>query len=210
MQYFPIFLNLRHRRVLLIGGGEVAMRKAETLTRAEAQLTIIAPQITESLATLPQTELRRRPALLEDIDETWSLVVLATNNSALQARLAERCRALRIPVNRCDAPEDSDFVTGSLIDRPPVLAAITSSGSPTLSRLLRRRLEAAFDAALEPALLDLGRLLNEIRPEVRKRFADSKSREAFFRAWGTEEAVTKLREQGPEAIRKEMLQCLSC
>ncbi|MBF0501323.1 MAG: bifunctional precorrin-2 dehydrogenase/sirohydrochlorin ferrochelatase [Candidatus Riflebacteria bacterium] len=197
-------MNLRNRPVLIVGGGDVATRKAEGLSHTGACLTVIAPAISDAITGIPDINALRRPATETDINDSLALVILATDCPELQERLALRCRALRVPVNRCDAPEDSDFVTGSLIDRPPVLAAVTSSGSPTISRLVRRRLETA----LEPALLDLGRLLNDIRPSVKKCMADPVRREAFFRTWGTEEAVTKIREQGADAVREEMQRCL--
>lgn len=204
MKHLPLFFDLRGRPVLVVGGGSVAARKAAFLHEVGAALTVIAPEIDAAICALPQVNLQKRPAGLDDLESDWHLVILATNRPDLQASLADRCRTRRIPVNRCDAPDESDFVTGSLIDRPPFLIAINSGGSPTLSRLVRKRLEQV----LEPALCELAELLNELRPEIKRRIADPVAREDIFRTWGSEEALERLKREGAEALRQAILASL--
>lgn len=201
MKHLPLFFDLRGRPVLVVGGGSVALRKARFLSDAGSRLTVIAPRVEEAIRGLPDVTIHERSAEVADLQDHWSLVILATNKPELQESLSAECRSRHIPVNRCDAPDDSDFITGSLIDRPPFMVAINSGGSPTLSRLIRRRLEEV----LEPELCQLANLLNELRPEIKRRLSDPAAREALFRAWGSEEGLERLKQDGVESVRQTIL-----
>ena len=150
MQYLPICLRLQDAPVVLIGGGPVATRKARLLLRAGANLTVVSPEIS--------TELEQQIA---DHGGVWQqsryretdlhgkqLVVAATPDSLTNEQVYRDATALSLPVNVVDAPHLCSFIFPSIVDRDPLLIAITSSGkSPVLARILRRKIEALVPAA---------------------------------------------------------------
>ncbi|HOY66702.1 MAG TPA: bifunctional precorrin-2 dehydrogenase/sirohydrochlorin ferrochelatase [Candidatus Ozemobacteraceae bacterium] len=202
----PVFLNVRGKPVLVVGGGDVALRKIRMLAAAGASIRIVAKIIHNDIYIVPGVSVRMGPVADTDFTSDLFLAVLATDDPAVQERSACICRERGILFNRCDVPDVGDFVTGSLVARPPVLAAVTASRVPAMARLVRER----FERALEPALIELAELLEELRPAVKEHLAGSKERAAFFRRWATEQTIDRLREAGRDAVRKEMLRCLSC
>ncbi|RCK80796.1 MAG: siroheme synthase [Candidatus Ozemobacter sibiricus] len=199
MDYLPVFLNLRGRLVLIVGGGEVALRKARLLHEAGARLRVVAPRIAPEFTDLT-ADLHRRPAQVDDLAPDVDLVVLATDAPKVQAALQAAARARRIWCNRCDEPAASDVVTGSVCDRSPILAGVISSGCPGLSRLLAAR----FDAVISPVIVDLARLLVELRPRVKAHFPTPAARAAFWRRWTTEAVIARLEREGLATIRQEL------
>lgn len=204
MEWFPVFLNLRNRLVLIVGGGEVATRKGLAMREAGARLRVVAPTIATELAAAA-TECHRRPAAADDLASDVDLVVLATDAPEAQADLQRLARERRIWCNRCDEPETSDFTTGSVCEQPPVVAAVMSSGCPGLSRLLKQRIAGV----ITPAVADLARLLVEVRPRVKARFPTQQERAAFFRRWTTEDVVRRAETEGLAALREELLAALT-
>jgi len=203
--YMPIFLQLRGKPVLIVGGGDVALRKAEMLAGSGAEVHIIAPEIHAGLAALSGVRCVSRPVADADITREYRLVVLATDQPAVQERIARLCRQLGVLCNRCDLPDDGDFVTGSVVKRGPVLAAVTASGVPAMARLVRER----FEKTIEPALVELAELLEAARPMLKERRFSPERRADFFRRWASEEAVDEVRRRGVDAVREEMMRCLS-
>ncbi len=203
--YMPVFIQVRELPVLIVGGGEVALRKAEMLAGAGAEIHIIAPEIHAALAALPGVHCEARLVADEDITNAYRLVILATDQPAVQERMSRICRRLGILCNRCDLPGDGDFVTGSVVKRGPILAAVTASGVPAMARLVRER----FEKTIEPALVELAGLLEEVRPRLKERRCSPDRRADFFRRWACEEAVDEIRRRGVDSVREEMMRCLS-
>lgn len=144
MEYFPFFFDLRGRAALLVGGGAVALRKAELLSRAGARLIVAAPQIAAPLAALAANsggDARRRDYVAADIDGCV-VAVAATDDDALNRRVRADGQARGVPVNVVDNPALCDFIFPALIDRSPLVAAVSSGGaSPVLARRARARIE---------------------------------------------------------------------
>jgi len=150
VQYLPVCLRLQDAPVVLVGGGTVATRKARLLLRAGANVTVVAPEISAELEQL-----------LADHGGVWQqsryretdlhgkkLAVAATPERATNKQIYQHAMALSLPVNVVDAPELCSFIFPSIIDRDPLLIAITSSGkSPVLARILRRKIEATIPTA---------------------------------------------------------------
>ncbi len=199
MDYLPVFLNLRGRLVLIVGGGEVALRKARLMREAGARLRVVAPAIAPELAALTE-DLHRRPAGPDDLAADVDLVVLATDAPDVQAALQAAARTRKIWCNRCDEPEASDFTTGSVCDRTPIVAGVMSSGCPGLSRLLAARI----GGVITPAVIELARLLVELRPRVKARFPTPAARAAFWRRWTTEAVIARIEREGLAAVRQEL------
>jgi len=199
-------MNVSGMRVLVAGGGDVALRKIRRLSAAGAEVHVVSPAIQDSIREISGVTCETRRVRDEDLTPYLRLVILATDDTDVQEKMAGLCRRLGILCNRCDAPEDGDFVTGSVIDSPPVMAAVTASGVPAMARLVRER----FEKALEPALLDLAGLLEEVRPRLKECRVDAACRAGFFRRWASEQAVDDIRKRGRDVVREEMMRCLSC
>ncbi len=176
---FPLFLDLRGRRVLVVGGGEVAARKVAALLDSGAAVVVVAPTITPSLAALAQANrLAHIPAAFapEQLDGSW-LVIAATDDDAVNRAVAAAAHARRVFINVVD---DADLASAQLparVQRGPLQVAISSGGaSPMLARHLREQLETRLDDALG----QLAGLLGELRGRIRMQLADLGQRRAFF------------------------------
>lgn len=150
MEHLPIFLKLTGRACAVIGGGEVAARKAELLLAAGARVTVTAPELAAPLAELlRQGRIAHRaeafsPAALQGA----ALVIAATDDRAVNAEVSRLAQAQSLPVNVVDDPELCSFILPAIVDRSPVVIAISTGGaSPVLARLLRARLESLVPAA---------------------------------------------------------------
>jgi len=170
MGYYPVFLEMKDRPCVVVGGGTVAERKVEGLLAAGAQVTVISPELTPALAALlKEGRLRHvaRPYRQGDL-ESYEVAVAATDDGAANAEVAAEGRSAsgRIWVNAVDDPPNCDFILPSVIRRGDiVIAASTGGASPALARRLREELEAFLSEDYGP----LAELLQEVRQELRSR-----------------------------------------
>nr|WP_202628912.1 siroheme synthase CysG [Cronobacter malonaticus] len=175
----PIFCQLRHRACLLVGGGDVAERKARLLLEAGAALTVNA------LAFAPQFEAWAEQGMLRLVqgefnasllDDCW-LAIAATDDDAVNNQVSEAAEARRIFCNVVDAPKQASFIMPSIIDRSPLMVAVSSGGtSPVLARLLREKLEALLPQHLGKVAGYAGQL----RRRVKQTFASMSERRRFW------------------------------
>lgn len=178
MDYLPLFTRLQQRRCLVVGGGAVALRKAGLLERAGALVSVVAPAVLPTLQQLAERSggsVARRdyqPADLEDV----ALVIAATDVAAVNRQVSADAQARQIPVNVVDDPELCSVVLPSIIDRSPIVIAISSGGrSPVLARQLRARLESWVPAAYGRLAELAGRFRERVAaaipdPDRRRRF----------------------------------------
>ncbi len=196
MQYFPLFLNLKGKPVLVVGGGEVACRKVDTLVRAGAMVTIVSPQIEDYLRTLVDSQeciWIQNFYSKELLDKKFVQVWATTDNPELNHQVHRDAKQLGILVNVVDDLPYCDFITPSIINRGRIQLAISSGGaSPVLVRNIREKLEASLPHNLA-LLADFGASKrNDIKqalPSVDTRrkfwenfFADPRSDKAETRA----------------------------
>ncbi len=140
---YPIFLNLDGKRCVVVGGGEVADRKARKLLQAKAKVVVISPEVKPELASMA-AEVRRRPYREGDLEGAF-LVFAATDRRDVNAAVAREARARGVPVNVADNPTEGDFALPSTLRRGRLQVAVSTGGaSPTLARRIRRELEDAF------------------------------------------------------------------
>lgn len=179
MDYLPIFCRLDNKPVLLVGGGEVAERKARLLLDAGAHLTVVAPELDPELAELAANgsiewlDAEFAPAHLTG---KW-LVVAATDRREVNALVYQSANQARIFANVVDDPKRSSFIMPSIIDRSPLMVAISSGGkAPVLARLLREKLEAL----LPQHLGDVATFAGSLRDRVKARFASMGERRRFW------------------------------
>ncbi|PVV05482.1 MAG: siroheme synthase, partial [gamma proteobacterium symbiont of Ctena orbiculata] len=166
MDFFPIFLDLKKRPCLVVGGGSIAERKTALLLRSGAEVTLISPDLCHNLTTWRDmgryTHLER--AFRDEDLNGQHLAIAATNDPAVNRRVAEIAESLRIPVNVVDQPALCSFIVPSIIDRSPVVAAVSTGGaSPVLARLIRSRLESLIPAGYGR----LAELCNRFRQRVK-------------------------------------------
>lgn len=151
MNYFPVFFDLRRQSVLVVGGGDVALRKVTLLERAGAAITVVAPEIVPELrerAGRGALKLVLREFVPDDLTGA-RLVIVATSRRATNRWIATLSDARSIPVNVVDDREASRFIVPAIVDRDPVLIAVGTEGtSPVLARRLRERLEASVPKRL--------------------------------------------------------------
>ena len=168
MDFFPIFLNIKGRSCLVVGGGEVAARKVALLRQAGGEVMVVAPELGSTLReSLARQEIRYRPGRFEptDLDERH-LVIAATDAGGVNAEIAAEAEERRIPVNVVDQPDLCSFVVPSIIDRSPIVAAVSSGGAaPVLARLLRARLETLIPA-LEKVVIAIDLEKNEMQVDL--------------------------------------------
>jgi precorrin-2 dehydrogenase / sirohydrochlorin ferrochelatase len=140
---YPIFLDLSGRRCVVVGGGEVANRKARKLLQARARVVVISPEIRAELESVA-VEIQRRPYREGDL-EGAHLAFAATNSREVNAAVAREAKARGVPVNVADEPSEGDFAVPSTLRRGRLQVAVSTGGaSPTLARRIREELEKAF------------------------------------------------------------------
>jgi precorrin-2 dehydrogenase / sirohydrochlorin ferrochelatase len=177
--FYPLFMDLRGRRVLVVGGGDVAERKVDSLLQAEASVTVVSPDLTPGLQKLQESGAIRsiRRKFDEPDLEDALLVISATDDPDLQKRVATLARAKRILINTVDQPKLCDFIVPAIVRRGDLVAAISTSGrSPVLAATLKAKMENIItDDAARAA-----RLLGDIRSEIHALFEDPDRRKKAF------------------------------
>lgn len=179
MDYLPLFFDLKSASVLLVGGGDVALRKARLLVRAGARLRVVARAVDSELERLVEQHQGQviigeyHAGLLDEV----VLAVAATDDQALNQRIHYDAVAQRIPINVVDNPALCTFVFPAIVDRSPIVIGISSGGqSPVLARLLRAKLETLIPAGYSR----LGALVGGFRERVKARFGSVNERRRFW------------------------------
>ncbi|HIF6626812.1 siroheme synthase CysG [Serratia ureilytica] len=179
MDYLPIFADLKQRPVLVVGGGDVAARKVSLLQRAGAEIRIVAQSLS------PELEQQRQQGRVLWLGKTFDpqqlddvfLAIAATDDNALNAAVFAEADKRRVLANVVDDQPRCSFIFPSIIDRSPLVVAVSSSGqAPVLARLLREKLEALLPASLGRMAQVAGRW----RGQVKQRLASSGERRRFW------------------------------
>ncbi len=179
MDYLPIFLDIRDRQVLIDGGGSVATRRAERALAAGASVTVFDPAPCAELLDMQghdRLDIHLRPAEKADID-LCRLAYGASEDRARDDALHSWCRAAQVLCNVADLPEHCDFITPSIVDRSPIVVAISTGGTaPVVARILRARIEATLPAAFGR----LAAFASGFRAIIAKTIDDGRSRRHFW------------------------------
>lgn len=179
MDFLPLFHNLKGHAVLVVGGGEIALRKARLLSEAGAVLHVVAPEIEPQLIKL--LELGGGQSLLRGyISDDLSgcvLAIAATDDEPLNAQVSRDAKALGIPVNVVDSPELCSVIFPAIVDRSPLIIAVSSGGdAPVLARLIRARIETWVPAVYG----QLAGLAKKFRSQVKAERPDVQQRRVFW------------------------------
>lgn len=179
MDYIPLFLSLKQQPCLVVGAGEIAARKIELLSRAGANITVVASEIGESVAAIRDgypLNIKQKAFADSDLDG-MRLVVSATNDRTANMAIAEAAKQRSLLVNVVDNPDLCNFIFPAIVDRSPVIAAISSGGaSPVLARLLRAKIESTVPAAFGL----LAQLAEKFRPLVKQQIHEGPQRRIFW------------------------------
>jgi uroporphyrin-III C-methyltransferase/precorrin-2 dehydrogenase/sirohydrochlorin ferrochelatase len=181
VNYFPVFFDLKDQPVLVVGGGDVALRKVSLLERTGARITLVAPWIAPELrdrADRGAITLHAREFEPADLDGA-RLVIVATSQRVINRWIAQLSDARNIPINVVDDREASRFIVPAIVDRDPVLVAVSTGGtSPVLARRLRERLETLIPKRFG----ELAVWLRGLRETSKDRLRDTQERRRFFEA----------------------------
>lgn len=177
MDFLPLFHKLQGRVVLVVGGGEVALRKARLLSDAGGQLRVVAPEVRGELTALAgEGRVHLRGYESADLQGV-ALVIAATDDEPLNARISAEAQALGIPVNVVDAPALCSVIFPAIVDRSPLIVAVTSGGdAPVLARLIRAKIETWIPSTYG----QLASLAKKFRERVKQLFPDVQQRRVFW------------------------------
>jgi uroporphyrin-III C-methyltransferase/precorrin-2 dehydrogenase/sirohydrochlorin ferrochelatase len=179
VERLPLFLDVQAQRCVVIGGGEVALRKATLLVRAGARLHVVAPELCDEMALLCEESnaLVCRTEFHECCLQGATLAIAATDSLEVNTAVSLAARARGIPVNVVDQPELCTFIVPAIVDRSPIVVAISSGGA---SPILARSIKGLIDSLL-PARVDrLAALLRELRDSIKAKIPRFEQRTRFW------------------------------
>jgi uroporphyrin-III C-methyltransferase/precorrin-2 dehydrogenase/sirohydrochlorin ferrochelatase len=179
MKYFPLFIDLEGRQVLVAGGGEKAVQKLRLLAKTAAQVTVVAETASPEIATLAtqgRVSLQLRRLRPEDVKDK-AVAIGADDDARRNTELANAARAAGVPVNVVDAPHLSTVIVPAIVDRDPVVIAIGTEGAaPVIARDLRARIESWLPANFGY----VARYAAALRPRVRDALSQPAARRRFW------------------------------
>ncbi|MCO7189793.1 siroheme synthase CysG [Pseudoalteromonas sp. XMcav2-N-2] len=203
MQYLPIFTKLDNKPVLVVGGGEVALRKIRALLKARADVTVLAPEFCDELKQLAvEGELHLKTAYFSaDAVDSMALVIAATDNDDVNAQVRDAADARNIFVNVVDDQPKCSFIFPSIVDRNPITIAISSAGTaPVLARRLREKLETLIPQHIGP----LAELVGGFRDKVKGRFKHFADRRQFWERVFDSHVVSKVQSGDTQGAQQQL------
>jgi len=211
MDHLPIFINVRQNPCLVIGGGDIALRKINLLIKAQAKVDCLSPLFCEGITNLSQNgdvNLIQKRFESDDIKD-YAIIIASTDDSSVNALISKSAKKARIPVNVVDSPELSSFIMPSIVDRSPVIIAVSSAGrAPVLARIIRAKLETVIPSAYGV----LAEIAGEYRQKVKDRFSKIKDRRAFwesiFSGVIAEKVFSGRINEAKDDIDKQLKQCI--
>jgi siroheme synthase-like protein len=179
--YYPIYLDIEDRDVVIIGGGNVCARKAETMMKYGARVTIVSPEFTEEIEEWARQEkltVVREPYQESALDGA-SIVIASTDDPCINARIARDCRRRRIPVNVVDVTHLCEFIVPAIVESGSIQIAVSTGGkSPALARTLKEDLQKFVG----PEYDEVNRILGTLRKGAKKTLPTDIDRKRFFDA----------------------------
>jgi precorrin-2 dehydrogenase/sirohydrochlorin ferrochelatase len=203
MPYYPVFLDLKDQGVLVVGGGEVAERKIKNLLTYGCRVYISSPELTSSLQELVELgEVRLiDPDSLDASLDTVCMVIAATDDSALNSRIASKAKARGILVNSVDQPQDCTFIMPSIVRVGDLQIAISTGGkSPALAKKIRGDLESIFG----PEYGSFIELLGLLRRELISKGKSSSHNKSLFQRLVNSPLLELIKQGDIESVRRTL------
>jgi precorrin-2 dehydrogenase/sirohydrochlorin ferrochelatase len=207
MSYYPVFLNLTDKKVLVVGGGLVAQRKVETLLEHGASISVASRELTPKLNEL--VEAHRITFLGSEFTENhlegMFLVIAATDDPMVNHRVSLDAQERGLLINAVDQPEDCNFIVPSILRRGDLQVAISTSGkSPALARKIRQEMELQFGKEYEKLLL----LLGSIREQVLSRGLPQEENSRIFKKIVESDMLGAIAQRDRERVEKILKRAL--
>jgi precorrin-2 dehydrogenase/sirohydrochlorin ferrochelatase len=177
--YYPIYLDIEDRNVVIIGGGNVCARKAETMMKYGARVTVFSPEFTEEIEQWAREGclgIRRKRYEAADLDDAH-IVIASTDDQSVNEQIAADCRARRIPVNVVDVTPLCEFIIPAIIEKGSIQIAISTGGkSPAIARTLKEDLQRMIG----PEYAEVNDVLATLRDEAKRILPTDVDRKHFF------------------------------
>ncbi len=206
--FYPVYLSLRGKKCLVIGGGTVAERKVKSLFECGADVWVVSSSLTDGLGKLieeNQINYLHREYSPEDLEDCF-LVISATGDSDTNKEVADDCFARNIPVNVVDEPDRCSFIVPSVMRRGDLCIAVSTGGkSPLLARKIREGLETLYGTEYAEYLELMGTLRKKIIQEV----PDRQSRRKIFECLVNSDILELIQKGQEELVKEKVAQCLS-
>ncbi|HEX2062141.1 MAG TPA: bifunctional precorrin-2 dehydrogenase/sirohydrochlorin ferrochelatase [Thermoanaerobaculia bacterium] len=177
--YYPIYIDIEDRSVVIIGGGNVCARKAETMLKYGARVTIVSPSFTEEIeqwASEGRVEIKRKKYAASDL-ESANIVIASTDDERVNEQVAADCRARRIPVNVVDVTPLCEFIVPAIVESGSIQIAVSTGGkSPALARTLKEDLQRFVG----PEYAEVNDVLGTLREGAKRVLPTDVDRKRFF------------------------------
>ncbi len=199
-RYYPIYLDVKGKRCVVVGGGEVACRKVLSLKEAGAEVVVIAPEFCKGLLAEKDVTLLSQEYSGECLAGAF-LVIAATNDKVINQEIWEDAQRHGLLVNVVDQPELCNFIVPSVVSRGDLQISISTGGaSPALARRIRQELESLFG----PEYSDLTQLLSKLRPLVISSVKDEEKRRQVFELLSSPTMLMVIAKSGLKRAEEEM------
>jgi uroporphyrin-III C-methyltransferase/precorrin-2 dehydrogenase/sirohydrochlorin ferrochelatase len=208
MQALPIFLNITNRLCVVIGGGAVAARKVSMLLKANAAVTVISPNICHELFALVEAKRIQFTQASYGAEQLQGacLVIAATDDALVNLRVSHDAKAMSVPVNVVDSPDLCTFTMASIVERSPIVIAISSEGTaPVLARFIRTKIETMLPTGYG----SIAAIAGEFRDKVKAKFATTQERRIFWEGVLQGPIVERILAGQDDAARKALDDVLS-
>lgn len=204
MSYYPICLDLKNKKCIVVGGGEVALRKVKSLVEAHAKVVVISPQITSSLKELVNKNkitYLNQEYKSEYIKKDTFLLIAASNDKQLNAKIAKDASKLNLLINVVDSPQLCNFILPATLNRGKLIISISTSGqSPALAKKIKEDLQSIYGVEYE-ILVDL---LGKLRTKVQAKYKNREDRKLFWEKLVNSDLIEYIRNKKEEEIKKEI------
>ena len=201
MNYYPAFLNLQGKKAVVVGGGKVAERKVLTLILAGADVTVISPLLTRRLQKEKEARhIRHIPRTYRkgDLKDSF-MVIAATDSPGVNTRVAGDAPGL---LNVVDVPSECNFIAPSVVERGPLIFAISTGGtSPAFAKALRKEIEKLYGKVFSDYL----GFVKTLRCRAMKEIADKTEREKFLKGLAAGDILDALRRKGLNTVKKSVM-----
>lgn len=203
MEHLPLFIKIKHRPCLVVGGGVVATRKVRVLLARGARLTVVSPELCPELQALQSQFVWQNDVFNEHYLDEQFLVVAATDNTEVNARVYQAANVRGLLVNKTDDSKRSAVIFPSIVERLPLQVAFSTGGdAPWLARLLRARL----DALLPKHWGQLSKVAGKLRQKVKRSLSSSEARRRFWARTQDDTTLNAFLKQGNLAAAELWLQ----